>query len=84
MWVRICSTGGASVMKATMHMSALQFGHVSGKDSNTGARSIVHEVGICDNLPHDSGLERGILNVPFVVQSCRMPQHSECPGIACI
>ena len=40
MWVRIRSTGAASVIKATMRMSAPQLGQVSGRDSNSRASSM--------------------------------------------
>ncbi len=40
MWVRMRSTGAASVMKATMRMSAPQLGQVSGMHSNNRASSI--------------------------------------------
>lgn len=39
MWVRICSTGAASVMNAMMRMPAPQLGQTSGSDSNSRANS---------------------------------------------
>ncbi|WP_213380611.1 hypothetical protein [Allochromatium tepidum] len=39
-WVRIRSTGVASVMKAMMRMSAPQLGQTSGSDSNSRAGSM--------------------------------------------
>lgn len=40
MWVRIRSTGAASVTKAMMRPSAPQLGQTSGKDSNSRANSM--------------------------------------------
>ena len=40
LWVRIRSTGAASVTKAMMRLSAPQFGQVSGRDSNSRASRI--------------------------------------------
>jgi hypothetical protein len=34
MWLSISATGAASVMKATMRLSAPQFGHTRGRDGN--------------------------------------------------
>jgi hypothetical protein len=42
MCMRIRATGAVSVMKATIHMSAPQWGQVSGRDSNRRASSVAH------------------------------------------
>jgi hypothetical protein len=40
MWVRICSTDAASVINEMIRMSAPQLGQISGRDSNSRARSM--------------------------------------------